>query len=276
MYSGDETVLNITDITTPVEDYLEYSYNGTPFAISTENAYYLFLPDEKSNSVDNVTHCLKYDYTAKTWTHYEYPGIFFGYDMLSVDDIRVYVKLPQGVVGEFNIESEYKDLFDNVPETLPYGDLLTESDEGIAADVANWNGNTSFVTPIKFEVDTGQKSDNFTYTKQFCESKFIVATKHVKDTFPMSVVVHTDGNLRTHRIDVTTDAAFWKNSISHLGTLSTTFNSVFEDNLDTFRQMFLRYSGKGKSIRYIISGESLYKFKIYEIFSRYKNPNVKQ
>ena len=119
----------------------------------------------------------------------------------------------------------------------------------------------------------------FTYislTKQFVESKLIVSTLSEIDNFKMDVRVDIDGNTFDKHIDVNTDGAFLRTG-SNLLTLNTATNLYADaETLDTFRQMFLRYSGKGKTIRHIISGESNCPFKIYEVFFRFKYLNIKQ
>ena len=135
---------------------------------------------------------------------------------------------------------------------------------------------TNRKTPISFTLDSGQKSDKLNYTRQFVESKFNLATLHEKDCFPMRVTVHIDGMPYVTVKDVNTDSAFWKTANSEMGTLTTDFTSNNSEIFNVFRQMFLRYSGKGRSVRHIIEGESMYPFKLYEINYRYKNLNVKQ
>ena len=280
MYSGDETVLNITDLSKPVEDYIvEYSENAStvPFALSTEEAYFLFMPNEKTYT----TSCLKYSYNNKLWTAYEYPALFVDFEMFSVNDIRVFAKIQTdaGITyAEYSIEKDIEELFDNVAENLPYGDFLTESTEGIAADIASWTTvSETQPLPIHFVIDSGQKTDSLGYTKQFVETKLVVSTEHEKDTFPVKVTVHVDGDSRIHTVDVNTDSAFWKSETSHVGTLGAgPLLSSGGMPLHTFRQMFLRYSGKGKSVRHIVEGTSVYKFKFYGIYIRYRNLNVKQ
>lgn len=253
MYSSDESVLNLTDISKNVEDFVEdYPTDAKyfPFSLSTESAYYLIMPDPYGS---DFTKCLKYAYNTRIWTYFEYPVLITNYTLHSVNDIVVY-GYASGDAVEYNFES------DSILGTQPYGDV----------PIPNVN------KAISFEIDSGQKTDSLNHLKQFVESKFNVVTLHEKDSFPMKITVHIDGCPFVTTKDVNTDSAFWKQDVSQVGTLSTNFTSNDSDIFNVFRQMFIRYSGKGKSIRHIVEGESLYPFKIYEIDYRYRNLNVKQ
>lgn len=271
VYAGADSVLNVTCISSPIESYLE-SYECpaglTPFAIGTDSYYMLMLP------MANSTACIMYDYTYKRWNVHEYPFIALDYEMLNLNDIRItgYV-LRDGskYYGEYVINNDYSAVFSNVPENVPYADILNT-----IPNLDSWYDlSSSTFAPIPFTLDSGQKSDSLANTKQFVESKFNLATLHQKDSFPMRITVYIDGCPHVITKDVNTDAAFWKESTSHVGTLNTSFITNDSDIFNVFRQMFIRYSGKGKSIRHIIEGESLYPFKIYEIDYRYRNLNTK-
>lgn len=252
MYSENESVLNLTDISASVKDLIiEYPDDAeyTPFAFSTEDAYYLMMPYLKDVY---RTRCLKYDYLTKVWTRYEYPMLITSVNFKSVSDIHLYGKADAGFIEVLFNSDDYSE--------SNYGDRLSEDT----------------VLPIAFSVDSGQKSDTLNRPKQFVESKFNLATLHGKDCFPMRVTVHVDGTPHVTVKDINTDSAFWKTSIQDVGTLNTNFVSDSSDIFNVFRQMFIRYSGKGKSIRHIIEGESVSPFKIYSINYRYKNLNIKQ
>ena len=273
MYAGTDNVLNVTEISPPIESYLE-GYTPTesnlPFAIGTDSAYILMLPD------NGFTTCIRYHYVDRRWTVYKYPISIQSYEMLSVSNIRVFgytSTYGTKAYGEFALDADYSLIFKNVPDNLPYADCLKVIDSFDSLDEYITNG---ILQPIRFELDSGQKTDSLNHNKQFVESKFNVVTLHEKDSFPMKITVHVDGCPFVTTRDVNTDSAFWKQDVSQLGTLSTNFTSDASDIFNVFRQMFIRYSGKGKSIRHIIEGESLYPFKIYEIDYRYRNLNVKQ
>ena len=265
--SGDETIFNVSEISKPIEHILErLEYNDTynPFAFTTAEAYYLFVPGK----VD--TFCLKYNYTMRVWTQFKYPVLLYKHEMLSVDDIRVFAKDGSEII-EYEFEKEPSDIY----ELQTYGDFLTtEKDEN---DVNDPNDNTYKIKPIEFFVDSGQKCDNLHLTKQFVESKIIVATLSNKDNFEMDVQIAVEGSMFNKHIDVNTDGALLRGDSNQVLTLGTTTDlSGDEDVFNTMRQIFIRYSGRGKTIRHIIKGKSLYKFKIYETFYRYKILNVKQ
>ena len=272
--SGDETILNIAEVSKPIEHILEsITYHSVykPFAFTTFESYYLFIP----NGSNDTTHCLKYDYSRKLWTYYEYPVLIFKYEILNVSDVRLFAIIKDSIadiVVEYYFEKEPED----VSDTQYYGDYLTT--KKIDPDLEDGVDNKEYqVTPIEFYLDSGQKTDNISLTKQFVESKIIVATLSNKDNFSMDVRIDIEGNTFKRHIDLNTDGALLRSSADDVLTLGS--NTDFTENQDTFnvmRQMFLRYAGKGKTIRHIISGQSLYKFKIYETFYRYKILNVKQ
>lgn len=272
IYAGSDSVLNVTEISSPIETYLEDytpAESVSPFAIGTDSHYILLIP------TSNTTLCIKYNYTDKRWSTYEYPFVALDYEMLSLDDIRITGYTVVGGIksyGEYLIDNEYSDVFSEIPENVPYADIVKP-----VADLQHWsNLDAGTFTPIHFVFDSGQKADSLNQYKQFVESKFNLATLHEKDSFPMRITVHVDGCPYVTTKDVNTDSSFWKESTEHLGTLNTPFITSDSDIFNVFRQMFVRYSGKGRSIRHIIEGESLYPFKIYEINYRYRNLNVKQ
>lgn len=255
MSSGSETILNLSEISKPVEHILTNIVENEqykPFSFVTPEAYYLFIPSE------NNTQCLKYNFTHKLWTHYEYPVVLYDYVLTDIQNIKLLSK-KDGNISIFT--------FDRYGDTDTQGDVL----EKTVADVA------TVVTPIQFYVDSGQKTDNISLTKQFVETKIIASTLEPKDSFKLDVRIDIDGNLFTRHVDLNTDGALIRDNPNQVITLGTTSEvSDITDAFNTMRQMFLRYSGKGKTIRHIVSGESLYKFKIYELFYRYKILNVKQ
>lgn len=251
--SGDESILNISDISKPIVHILEnLKYNETykPFAFTTSENYHLFIPTQ------DKTICLKYNYSKKIWVQYQYPVVFTGFKMISVDDIRLFSK------DDFYIHEYLFEQTNPSYDTLDtYGDTLYDNQ----------------VLPISFYVDSGQKTDNISLTKRFVETKIIVATLSSKDTFKLNVSIDVDGNIVKNQIDLNTSGALLRSNSDQILTLGSDIEtSVNSDIFNVLRQMLLRYSGKGKTVRHMISGESLYKFKIYEVFYRYKLPIVKQ
>lgn len=267
IYSGTDTILNVTELSKPVEELLlRYSGDGSQFAFSTESEYILMLPDK----YEEVTYCLRYDYTYKRWTHCTYPIAFYDYRINTIEDIRLY-----GHQKVYHVEY----YFDKTPQAVdyvtPYCDVLFALDSKGAPTTVN--------TPIKFLYDTGQKTDNLINTKQFVETKMVFATLNEEDSFPFTLHVAVDGDPHVTRKDVHTDAPFWKSgdntSRGVAGTvfrLTTDSESPAAGTFNTLRQLVVRYSGRGKSVRHVIEGSSLYNFKLYETYVRYKLPNVKQ
>ena len=264
LYSGSDTMLNLTELSKPVEDILiEHSGDGTQFAFSTESEYILMLPDNAE------THCLRYNYSLKHWSYCTYPVKFYGFKMYNVDNVHLYGHV---VDGDTKLYTEC--IFDaDVGADEPYGDTVeTVVDESLK----------TFTIPIPFSWDTGQKTDSISNTRQFVESKLMFATLSEQDSFPFKLYVAIDGDPHVITKDVSTDAPFWKPSDStSLGVLNTNFRLGGEVTpvtgaFNTLRQLIVRYSGKGKSIRHVIEGESLHNFKLYETYVRYKNLNIKQ
>ena len=92
----------------------------------------------------------------------------------------------------------------------------------------------------------------------------------------MQITVHVDGTPHVHVMDVNTDSSFWKTSVDDVGIVSTEFYTANSNIFNTYRKMFIRYSGKGTSIRHIIEGDSLYPFKLYDVIYRFKVLNIKK
>lgn len=250
MYSSDDSILNIAEISKNVANYV-VDGDFTNFAITTEQAYYVFIPGE-------ATLCLRYEFSRKLWTKFVYPKHLVDYHLTSVEDISVFSNENQ----EFFFEQDY-----DFP--LEYGDVLSftkDDDETIPV-----------VTPIEFMFDSGQKTNDLSRTKQFVESKLILATLTEKDMFPINVDISIDGlEYKCLHFDANTDGAFWKTSTDNLLTLSTDAGSDNQNIFNVMRQMFIRYSGKGTSIRHVVSGKSYFNFKFYVLYYKYKNTHSKQ
>jgi hypothetical protein len=244
MYSSDDSILNVADISKVIANYIPEGVSNN-FAITTEQAYYLIIP----NTVDTL--CLKYEFSRKLWTKHVYPIRFTDYYMKSVENISIF----SGFL-EYSFEKEY--ISENENEL--YGDVLVDG-----------------ITPIPFMFDSGQKTDDLSSTKQFVESKIMLATLDDKDMFPLNVDVYIDGSeYKQIHFDSSTDGALWKTSEKDILTLSTNINSENRNLFNIMRQMILRYSGKGKTIRHVISGNSCFNFKFYVLYYRYKNTHNKQ
>ena len=280
LYAGSNTVLNLTDLSNPISTYLtEYVPNSTytPFAISTHEEYVLMLPEE------STTKCLRYNYSTKVWTFHTYPVVFINCNVRSISDVRLYGYIATDshpVFGEYKFDGDFAKLSDMLYDNVPQADVLTPIDDLaslVTAELNPWEflSSNGHLKAICFEIDSGQKTDVLGVFKQFVESKFNIATLHEQDTFPMQVTVCVDGAPAATTTHVSTDAAFWRTSPEQVFTMNTSLDIPDADTFNVFRQMYLRYSHKGKSVRHIVSGESLYSFKIYDINYRYRNLNIK-
>jgi hypothetical protein len=253
LYSGDDSTLNVTEISKPVEDYLEdYTAQAQhlPFALSTDSEYILMLP----RATDTL--CLRYNYSSKFWTVCTYPIIALDYKIYSLDDVRI-----------FGIHNDYSAEFKFDSDTLEgsYGDVLPTSLDNLSCNIH----------PISFEWDTGQKTDSIAVTKQFVESKIMFSTVDDFENFPLELVIHVDGDPHVTVLDLNSDAPFWKIDASK-GVANTAFRLGDTTSPGVFRQLIVRYSGKGKSIRHILTGTPASNFRLYETYVRYKTLNVKR
>lgn len=263
VYSGDDSTLNLTEISKAVEDYLEayIPCEYTPFAFSTESEYILMLPNINIEDDVNNTICLRYNYSSKLWTVCTYPIVAQYYKMLDLNDIRIF-----GTVNDYF--AEFK--FDSNVTDVVYGDVLPQS-----VTDGNTTAVQGVICPIEFEWDTGQKTDNISLAKQFVESKLVFATEDDLEFFPMELTVHVDGDPHVTTLDVNSDAPFWKTEDSK-GVANTAFRLSSESDTGVFRQLIVRYSGKGRSVRHILRGSPTSNFRLYETYVRYKTLNIKR
>lgn len=275
VYAGDDSVINVTEISKPVESFLfEHEPNPSvkPFAFGTESEYVLVLPEE------NCSKCLVYNYTTKIWNCLQFPVVFQYYTMYSLTDIVLFGNSSNGNFCEYNFNKSFAEAYGLADGQIDYGDVLVEPADGIEEGVADIiAGYTSPVTvsPIEFELDTGQKSDQILTKKQFVETKIVVATSAPSPTIDMDVIVHVDGDRNVTK-NMSTDAAFWK-AYDGGAVLNTTLTGLSNesDSRDVLRQLSIRYSGRGNSVRHILRGTCSSNFKLYETYIRYKLLNVK-
>ena len=261
-YSSDDTILNIKEISTPIENYIiKTDYDN--FAFTTEKAYYLFLPREEE------TLCLTYEYARGIWQKYTYPVPLIDYNLKSIDDIILIDKLGKEYYFNKELSEIPNSLEQEIKDNLPYADYidytLNDMEEFGTTD------ESSKYIPISYLLNSGQKTFNIVDTKQFVESKIILTTQTEQDIFPMELIIRIDGSPYPIRIDASTDAPLWKKDIWDRGSLSTNFISEETINNKTFKQGVFRYSGKGKSIEHLIQGNSIYNFKLYVVHYRFKN-----
>lgn len=261
LYSGTDSILTVSDMSTPIEEFLiEHPGDERQFAFTTDSEYILMIPDT------GITHCLRYNYTKKSWTRYSYPVEFYDVSIKAVDDIRLF-----GHSGDIHVECVFDDSVNTSFGTLEdpmagiYGDVIIDEDGNLVR------------VPINFLYDTGQKTDAISVSRQFVESKLMFATLDDADTFPFTLHIAIDGDPHIIRKDVSTDAPFWKSEDNlSRGVLGTAFTLTTDTvnpasgTFNTLRQLVVRYSGKGKSIRHVVEGKSYYNFKLYETHVRYK------
>lgn len=264
IYSNDDSVLNIAEISQPIETLLSKVDNtgNYNFAISTSKYYYLFTPGYPTGK----TTCFKYDYIRRIWTTLEFPVVIKDYIQTTEDELYV-VTLSNAILSFEKDFTEYvksnNDINnDDIPDAdIPYGDYLSKDE----------------YTPIPFVLDSGQKTDNISTTKQFVETKLIIATMDNMDNFPIDVDIYIDGmHFKNVHTDLNTDGAVLKQELQDSLILGTDVTSKDIDLQNVFRQLILRYSGKGKSIRHVISGNSTYNFRLYVTYYRYKLTHNKQ
>ena len=262
LYSGDDTSLTLTNISRPIQSVLDSLYPDIEcFAEVVDDMYLLMVPDPE----EYCTLCLRYSLTDKHWEIYEYPVRFLKFLKSNYAGAVMY--------GVFNDGTDYG-VF-SISESGAAYDIFTVDDKEIPVSTQ----------PIAFMLDTGQKTDSISNTKQFVESKLVFATLDDGDSFPFTTHVAIDGDPHIHTVDVSTDSPFWKPTNPNpdnpvLGVLGTSFGLGGEETpasgkFNTLRQLVIRYSGKGKSIRHVIEGESQCNFKLYETYVRYKNLNGK-
>lgn len=260
LYSGAEDAIILTELSKPVAHSLKEICDDVPIdtrsfiyphAVLVDNEYVLTLySDSKSTSYTYV-----YNLTTKRWTKNYYPIA-----------ISTFLKYSEDVIAVYRNSVAYSMFKENsnVSDVSTYADVISPSNR----------------RPIQFSLDTGQKTDSIESAKQFVESKLVFATLHEQDAFPLEVYVAVDGDSHITKTDISTDAPFWKTNANSRGVVGTTFRlgsdvTPATGAFNTLRQLVLRYSGKGRSVRHVIQGESLYNFKLYETYVRYKNLNVK-
>lgn len=246
-YAGTDSVLNVADISAPVSEYLQGPFEDC-FAFSTEREYILMM------AAKSTTSCLRYDYTTRIWNYCEYPTHLYDYHLVNVETIILF--------GKYVDTFTYYDVYDFDVETAHNADKLYVPKEDSIKD-----------TPISFEWDSGQKTDNMASKKRFVESKLIFTTEDETENFPMQLTVAVDGDPHVTVVDVNTDAPLLKTDDS-IGVLNTSVrlggSSIGHSDKGLVRQLVVRYSGKGRSIRHILTGSARSPFRFYEAYVRYK------
>lgn len=262
LYSSDETILNIKEISKPIENYIINTDYDT-FAFTNEKAYFLFIPSSKE------TTCLMYEYARNIWQKYTYPVCLIDYNLYSIDNITLIDD--KGKEYYFN-----KELFEipnsltpDVLNNIPYADYINVTLDDME-DFGTTDLKDKYI-PISFNLNSGNKTFDIVNTKQFVETKIILATQSEQDIMPMQLNILIDGSPYPIHIDASTDAPFWKTNIWNRGSLSTLFISEKTINEKVLKQGIFRYSGQGKTILHLLQGSSIYNFKLYAFHYRFKN-----
>ena len=260
VYAGVDNYLSIVEISNPIQATLS-DILGNPeyecFAFVTSSEYVAMAACK--DLANPHTYCVRYNLSDRVWTVFKYPVALYDVDIRAFDDIRV-LSSDGSSVREFTFDSETKHLTD----ISEYGDVVDDT-----------------LLPIEFELDTGQKTDSIAQTKQFVESKLVFATDDALEAFPMELTVAIDGDPHVIHKDINTDSPFWNSDdLETKGTLGTSFRLGNEglgySDKGVLRQLVVRYSGKGRSIRHILKGRTHSKFRLYETYVRYKTLNVKR
>ena len=273
--SGDESILNLNEISHPINHILDsLDLDDTPydiFSMSTERKYYTFIP------YDTYTYSVVYDYDLKVWYSNKYDGVrFTDYSIDNLNAITMY-GVCDGVLTEYYFEKNLKDVYPNFINdwgiesfsSVPHGDFLT-----IESITPPAEGGFPNPESIHFILDSGQRTDNISLTRKFVESKFLLATLNSKAAANLTVDVYIDGN--PYKTRLKGDGIVFKEIPDDVITLGDESTSDGSDVYNAISQAYLRYSGKGKTIRHVIEGKSLYNFKLYEVFYRYRPMPNKQ
>ena len=256
-----DTILNVTCISDSINSYLESLNSVKEFAFSTYDEYILCCVQEQSTIV------FKYNYTTKIWTKHLYPIAFTDYKSISTDEIYVYVGARKYLFNKKLDQLLTKEVYD----ILPYGDYLDKTVDDLATYItSNPLISQSDCTPISFELEFRQKTSNYQIDKQFLESKLILAVESAKAVFPFQIDIVSDGMPRVVHVDANTDSPFWQDNLEQAGVLNTLFKSDTSNSESVLKQVFIKYSGKGKTITHNLYGNSNSKFTFYNINYRYR------
>lgn len=280
-YSTVDTMLNIRRISDPIEGFL--LEGAATLSFVQDDEWHLFQKTvDENDQISSVE--LVYNYAKNVWTrhtHSFFPDDWFRYGTSWVMFITYrfavmsYGKdIPDMLLYEYR-DAEPYDLSKLVGIT--YGDYL--SDPTLMENLSTYGDDIegslsqfdSKIHPIPFSIDMGQKSSRFTVAKQFLELKFNLMSLDDKDAFPLTLTVYADGMPHRHVVDANTDSPFWRDSKTlDAGAASTTFGDADTSNVGIMRQMFVKYSGRGKTLRVTFSGESQSRFAVYTVDSRYR------
>ena len=261
LYSTSDTILNITCISDSINSYLEDINLRKEFAFSTYDEYVLCCIVGRSTTV------FKYNYTSKIWTKHTYPVDFTDYKLITPDEIYIYKNVCKYI---FNKKLDLL-LDKEVCDVLPYGDYLNSTLSELATYITDHPTiSQNDISSIPFEIEFRQKSSTYQADKQFLESKIILAVESAKPVFPFNIDIASDGMPRVVHIDANTDGPFWQDNLEQTGVLNTLFKSNSSTSESTLKQVFIKYSGKGKTITHKLYGNSNSKFTFYTVNYRYR------
>jgi len=246
--SSVDSILSISELSKPLGELL----NIEPLDIigfTTESYYGIFL------TLSDKTVLIKYDYGTRVFTLMEYP----------IKIKQVFIDSVQNIlVTDINGKQYYfnKKFPDAFVDVIGYGDVLNTEYSLI--------GELTAVTPISFEIDSGEKSDDMGYEKNFVETRITFGLKSAKEVIPVTLDVYTDGHKQIAHKAVETDSPFWNDSLDDLAALNTGFDTNTSQIINTLKELRIRHHGFGKTVRHVITGNSVTKFKIYVIYYKYR------
>lgn len=188
-------------------------------------------------------------------------------------------------LGIIKLTTDFETNRSDIYKYLPYGDYYNKTPK----ELSTWLNDDPKVTfsdvfEFPFSIDFGQKSSNYALDKQYLETKLLFGSLSERDLFPVTVDIAADGFSKPLHWDVNTDSALQKTTfniinggfVGHFGTVGTTFGTPDTTNIGVLRQLIVKYSGRGKTSRVVISGKSKYKFKFYSLINRFRLPAKKQ
>lgn len=246
--SSTDSILSISELSKPIGDLLNLTTDKIT-GMTTESYYGIFL------TLSDKTLLLKYDYGTKNFSLMEYP---IRVKQVFIDSVQnILITDYAGKQYHFN-----KGFPETYIDVIGYGDVLSHEYTAI--------GENTVVTPISFEIDSGEKSDDMGYEKNFVETRITFGLKSAKEVIPLTLDVYTDGHKQIAHKAVETDTPFWNDSLDDLTALNSGFDTNNSQIINTLKEFRIRHHGFGKTIRHVITGNSVTKFKIYVVYYKYR------
>ena len=275
--SSDDSILNIQDLGSQLTDLVPDS-QFINFGYTTEKYYGVFI--KVASGSNPKTLLFKYYYAFKNWVMQEFPIDLIQVHFPTINEII----LTDSSGKEYYLDKENIEFFD----IFKYGDSLNYTQEQLttlasarrnykipddAAAIEAFDAlHANSITPFEFELDSGEKANDYLYEKYFLESKFVLATlESTKGYFPVSIEIYTDGIKSVVKQDVKSSSNFWATDQNTLATLSTTNLAAESSNLTNIvKTLTVRHAGKGKTVRHVLKGQSLNYFKFLQVFYKYR------